>query len=51
MTFKPSMQETLWGNLYDTYKRKELPVGVIDIVAIRKADAAFTDILGDEDEL
>ena len=51
MTFKPSMQETLWGNLYDNYKRKELPVGVIDIVAIRKADAAFTDILGDEDEL
>ena len=51
MTFKPSMQETLWGNLYDNYKRKELPVGVIDIVAIRKADVAFTDILGDEDEL
>ena len=51
MTFKPSMQETLWGNLYDNYKRKELPVGVIDIVAIRKADAAFTDILGDEDFL
>ena len=51
MTFNPTMQETLWGNLYDKYKRKDLPKGVIDIVAIKKADEAFTDILGDEDFL
>ena len=49
MTFNPNFEETLWGNLYDQYKRKDLPAGVTDLVAIRKADEAFTDILGDED--
>ena len=51
MTFNPNMEETLWGNLYDNYKRKDLPAGVTDLVAIKKADEAFTDILGDEDYL
>jgi|MGYP000427301853 hypothetical protein len=51
MTFNPNFEETLWGNLYDQYKRKDLPAGVTDLVAIRKADEAFTDILGDEDYL
>ena len=51
MTFNPNFEETLWGNLYDRYKRKDLPAGVTDLVAIRKADEAFTDILGDEDYL
>ena len=51
MTFNPNMEETLWGNLYDNYKRKDLPAGVTDLVAIKKADTAFTDILGDEDYL
>ena len=51
MTFNPNMEETLWGNLYDNYKRKDLPAGVTDLVAIKKADAAFMDILGDEDYL
>lgn len=51
MTFNPNFEETLWGNLYDKYKRKDLPEGVIDIVAIKKADEAFTDILGDEEIL
>ena len=49
MTFNPNFEETLWGNLYDQYKRKDLPAGVTDLVAIRKADEAFTEILGDED--
>ena len=49
MTFNPNFEETLWGNLYDQYKRKDLPAGVTDLVAIKKADAAFTDILGEED--
>jgi hypothetical protein len=51
MTFNPNFEETLWGNLYDQYKRKDLPAGVTDLVAIKKADEAFTDILGDEDYL
>ena len=51
MTFNPNFEETLWGNLYNQYKRKDLPAGVTDLVAIRKADEAFTDILGDEDYL
>ena len=51
MTFNPNFEETLWGNLYDKYKRKDLPEGVIDIVARKKADEAFTDILGDEEIL
>ena len=51
MTFNPNMEVTLWGNLYDNYKRKDLPAGVTDLVAIKKADAAFIDILGDEDYL
>ena len=51
MTFNPNFEETLWGNLYDQYKRKDLPAGVTDLVAIRKADEAFTDIIGDEDYL
>ena len=51
MTFNPNFEETLWGNLYDKYKRKDLPASVTDLVAIKKADAAFTDILGDEDYL
>ena len=51
MTFNPNFEETLWGNLYDQYKRKDLPAGVTDLVAIRKADEAFTEILGDEDYL
>ena len=51
MTFNPNFQETLWGNLYDQYKRKDLPSSVTDLVAIKKADEAFTDILGDEDYL
>ena len=51
MTFNPNFEETLWGNLYDQYKRKDLPASVTDLVAIRKADEAFTDILGDEDYL
>ena len=51
MTFNPNFEETLWGNLYDQYKRKDLPAGVTDLVAIKKADQAFTDILGDEDYL
>ena len=51
MTFNPNFQETLWGNLYDQYKRKDLPANATDLVAIKKADAAFTDILGDEDFL
>ena len=49
--WKPNFEETLWGNLYDQYKRKDLPAGVTDLVAIKKADEAFTDILGDEDYL
>ena len=51
MTFNPNFEETLWGNLYDQYKRKDLPAGVTDLIAIRKADEAFTEILGDEDYL
>ena len=51
MTFNPNFEETLWGNLYDQYKRKDLPSSVTDLVAIKKADEAFTDILGDEDYL
>ena len=51
MTFNPNFEVTLWGNLYDNYKRKDLPAGVTDLVAIKKADAAFIDILGDEDYL
>ena len=51
MTFNPNFEETLWGNLYNQYKRKDLPEGVTDLVAIRKADEAFTEILGDEDYL
>ena len=51
MTFNHNMEETLWGNLYDNFKRKDLPAGVTDLVAIKKADQAFTDILGDEDYL
>ena len=51
MTFNPNFEETLWGNLYDQYKRKDLPAGVTDLVAIRKADEAFTEIIGDEDYL
>ena len=51
MTFNPNFEETLWGNLYDQYKRKDLPAGVTDLVSIRKADEAFTDILGDEEIL
>ena len=51
MTFNPNFEETLWGNLYDQYKRKDLPASVTDLVAIKKADEAFTDILGDEDYL
>ena len=51
MTFNPNFEETLWGNLYDQYKRKDLPAGITDLVAIRKADEAFTEILGDEDYL
>ena len=51
MTFNPNMEETLWGNLYDNYKRKDLPAGVTDLVAIKKADTAFMDILGDEEKL
>ena len=47
--WKPSMEETLWDNLYDSYKRKDLPSGVTDLVAIKKADAAFEEILGEED--
>ena len=49
--WKPNFEETLWGNLYDQYKRKDLPSSVTDLVAIKKADEAFTDILGDEDYL
>ena len=48
MTFNPNFEETLWGNLYDQYKRKDLPAGVTDLVAIKKADDAFTDILGED---
>ena len=51
MTFNPNFEETLWGNLYDQYKRKDLPVGVTDLVATKKADEAFIDILGDEEIL
>ena len=51
MTFNPNFEETLWGNLYDQYKRKDLPASVTDLVAIKKADEAFTDILGDEEIL
>ena len=51
MTFNPNFEETLWGNLYDQYTRKDLPASVTDLVAIKKADEAFTDILGDEDYL
>ena len=46
--WKPNFEETLWGNLYDQYKRKDLPPSVTDLVAIKKADDAFTDILGED---
>ena len=49
--WKPNFEETLWGNLYDQYKRKDLPSSVTDLVAIKKADEAFIDILGDEETL
>ena len=46
--YKISFQEVLWGNLYDTYKRKEIPPGVADLVAVRKADEAFIEILNED---
>ena len=46
MTFNPNFEETLWGNLYDQYKRKDLPDNVTDFVALKKADQAFEEILG-----
>ena len=49
--YQVEFERTLFGNLYKEYKRKELPDNVTDLVAIKKADEAFTDILGDEDYL
>ena len=46
--YKISFQEELWGNLYHTYKRKEIPDGVPDLVAVRKADEAFLEILNED---
>tara|TARA_X000001316_G_C884045_1_gene8436 strand:- start:120 stop:320 length:201 start_codon:yes stop_codon:yes gene_type:complete len=49
--YQVEFERTLFGNLYNEYRRKDLPDNVTDLVAIKKADKAFTDILGDEDYL
>jgi len=49
--YQVEFERTLFGNLYNEYRRKDLPDNVTDLVAIKKADAAFIDILGDEDYL
>ena len=49
--YQVEFERTLFGNLYNEYRRKDLPDNVTDLVAIKKADEAFTDILGDEDYL
>ena len=49
--YQVEFERTLFGNLYNEYRRKDLPDNVTDLVAIKKADNAFTDILGDEDYL
>ena len=49
--YQVEFERTLFCNLYNEYRRKDLPDNVTDLVAIKKADKAFTDILGDEDYL
>ena len=49
--YQVEFERTLFDNLYKEYRRKDLPDNVTDLVAIKKADKAFTDILGDEDYL
>ena len=49
--YQVEFERTLFGNLYNEYRRKDLPDNVTDLEAIKKADKAFTDILGDEDYL
>ena len=49
--YKVEFERTLFGNLYKEYKRKDLPDNVTDFVALKKADEAFTVILGDEEIL
>ena len=49
--YQVEFERTLFGNLYNEYRRKDLPDNVTDLVAMQKAAKAFTDILGDEDYL
>jgi len=44
--YKVGFERTLFGNLYNEYKRKDLPDNVTDFVALKKADKAFDEILG-----
>ena len=46
-----NMEDTLFNNLYKQYRNPELPKDVFDLPAFRKANEAFTEILGDEDYL
>ena len=49
--YQVEFERTLFDNLYKEYRRKDLPDNVNELVAIKKADKEFTDILGDEDYL
>ena len=44
--YQVEFERTLFGNLYNEYRRKDLPDNVTDLVAILKAEEAMDDILG-----
>tara|TARA_A100000171_G_scaffold11495_1_gene9384 strand:- start:395 stop:538 length:144 start_codon:yes stop_codon:yes gene_type:complete len=46
-----NLEDTLFKNLYEQYRNQDLPKDILDLPAFRKANEAFTEILGDEDEL